>query len=266
MLRRLSSGMTKDTRPLLLVTSVLKYTHSPDGGWVMMCKSTCTELKNKRNLSIGTRAPKLINYADIANTSQRAAVCDDESKFTFSPAKVTMSRGPYIKRPVTTCWLSSVNTASFTRWLAVTFCPWSGRKTHTAMQLFQFFFWPTSRCCVCLESILARTNVLLLYIRCLPWSSREFFCAATSLWVWRGWIQILLSHQAPGCWSFHASWPTGTFQWLVSSSASLMRTQAADYILTGHNKRAGVTIFTHLSQEKRHNISGLPVWCMKEVW
>lgn len=44
--RRLSSGMTKDTRPLLLVTSVLKYTHSPDGGWVMMWRSTCAGSQN----------------------------------------------------------------------------------------------------------------------------------------------------------------------------------------------------------------------------
>ena len=41
MLRRLSSGMTNETRPLLLVTSVLKYNHSPEGGWVMMWRSIC---------------------------------------------------------------------------------------------------------------------------------------------------------------------------------------------------------------------------------
>lgn len=32
-----------------------------------------------------------------------------------------MSRGPYMKRPITICAPSSVNTVSFTRWLAVTF-------------------------------------------------------------------------------------------------------------------------------------------------
>ena len=43
----------------------------------------------------------------------------------------------------------------------------------------------------------------------LPWSSHESSFGATSLEAWRGWIQTLLCHQAPGCWSFHASWPTG---------------------------------------------------------
>ncbi len=109
--RRLSSGMTKDTRPLLLVTSVLKYTHSPDGGWVMMWRSTCTGCTKW--------------WAQITQpflTWVCVCCCDDKREITFSPAKVTMSRGPYMKRPVTTCWESSVNTASFTRWLAVTFC------------------------------------------------------------------------------------------------------------------------------------------------
>lgn len=40
---------------------------------------------------------------------------------TFSPVRVTMSRGPYMNRPVTTCGPSSLATASLIRWLAVTF-------------------------------------------------------------------------------------------------------------------------------------------------
>lgn len=43
---------------------------------------------------------------------------------TFSPVRVTMSRGPYIKRPINTCGPSSLASASLTRWLAVTF--WGG--------------------------------------------------------------------------------------------------------------------------------------------
>ena len=37
---RLASGMVYETRPLPVVTSVAKWTHSPDGGWVMMWMST----------------------------------------------------------------------------------------------------------------------------------------------------------------------------------------------------------------------------------
>lgn len=44
--------------------------------------------------------------------------------FTFSPVRVTMSRGPYMNRPVKTCGPSSLATASLIRWLAVTF--WGG--------------------------------------------------------------------------------------------------------------------------------------------
>lgn len=40
---------------------------------------------------------------------------------TFSPVRVTMSRGPYMNRPVRTCGPSSLATASLIRWLAVTF-------------------------------------------------------------------------------------------------------------------------------------------------
>lgn len=40
---------------------------------------------------------------------------------TFSPVRVTMSRGPYMNRPVTTCGPSSLATASLIRWLAATF-------------------------------------------------------------------------------------------------------------------------------------------------
>lgn len=42
----LLSGMAYEIRPLLLVSSVSKYTHSPDGGWVMMWMST---LKREQN-------------------------------------------------------------------------------------------------------------------------------------------------------------------------------------------------------------------------
>lgn len=54
------------------------------------------------------------------------------SVITFSPVSVTMSRGPYMKRPVSVCTPSSVNTASFTRWLAVTF--WEATKTGNQFQ------------------------------------------------------------------------------------------------------------------------------------
>lgn len=49
---------------------------------------------------------------------------------TFSPVRVTMSRGPYMKRPVTAWAPSSVNTASFTRWLAVTFLTEDDRRSY----------------------------------------------------------------------------------------------------------------------------------------
>ncbi|TNN68155.1 hypothetical protein EYF80_021638 [Liparis tanakae] len=42
-------------------------------------------------------------------------------KTTNSVPRGTMERGPYMKRPVTIWAPSSVNTASFTRWFAVTF-------------------------------------------------------------------------------------------------------------------------------------------------
>jgi len=41
--------------------------------------------------------------------------------FTFSPVNVTMSKGPYMKRPTRVWGPSSVAMTSLTRWLAVTF-------------------------------------------------------------------------------------------------------------------------------------------------
>lgn len=49
----LSSGSTWEMRPLLLVSSVWKWTHSPEGGWVMMWISTC----RKRQHSFLCQAP-----------------------------------------------------------------------------------------------------------------------------------------------------------------------------------------------------------------
>ena len=40
-----------DTRPLLFVTSVLKHTHSPDGGWVIMWRSTWTGVEKQKEMS-----------------------------------------------------------------------------------------------------------------------------------------------------------------------------------------------------------------------
>lgn len=58
-----------------------------------------------------------------------------ECVITFSPVRVTMSRGPYMKRPITIWTPSSVNTASFTRWFAVTF--W---KTGNQKLMFSLWF------------------------------------------------------------------------------------------------------------------------------
>lgn len=61
-------------------------------------------------------------------TAIRRLLRSSVQRLTFSPVRVTMSRGPYMKRPVTVCAPSSVKTASFTRWLAVTFCGSDGNK------------------------------------------------------------------------------------------------------------------------------------------
>ncbi len=146
--------------------------------------------------------------------------CDDTWQLTFSPARVTMSRGPYMKRPVTICWESSVNTASFTRWLAVTFCQEWKKCMSWYEQIYEslvLISWMTVSSKRLKEfRILWFTQVpwqwhlsKVFLARCLPLSWHESSCGATSLEVWKGWIQTLLCHRAPGCSSFHASWPTG---------------------------------------------------------
>lgn len=53
--------------------------------------------------------------------------------FTFSPVSVTMSSGPYMKRPTRVWGPSSVAMTSFTLWFAVTFCG-SWQETTVAEQ------------------------------------------------------------------------------------------------------------------------------------
>lgn len=97
--------MVYATLPLLLVISVSKCTQWPDWGCVIRKMSTW---RRKEWSKVRARAhawclirPKLL---------------------TFSPVSVTMSNGPYMKRPTRVWGPSSVAMASFTLWLAVTFC------------------------------------------------------------------------------------------------------------------------------------------------
>lgn len=98
----------------------------------LLCWSTPTLLMEAGSWCGGRPAQDYKTMSTVyTDVTERTNVycCGDKREVTFSPAKVTMSRGPYMKRPVTTCWESSVNTASFTRWFAVTFCQRSERKS-----------------------------------------------------------------------------------------------------------------------------------------
>lgn len=200
--RRLSSGMIKDTRPLLLVTSVLKYTHSPDGGWVIMCRSTCVELKNKPNMSMNTNN----RYC----WHQSACCC---MWVTFSPAKVTMSRGPYMKRPVRTCWLSSVNTASFTRWLAVTFCPRHRKKDTHWNTVFVFTFILRQTCFFCRYGA-------------YPYLHMSSFAEPLLSGFGGGEFRYFFPIKFQDAGVFMPHDLQGRFQWLISCSVTLKRTRS----------------------------------------
>lgn len=173
-----------------------------------------------------------------------------------------MSRGPYMKRPVTTCMKSSVNTASLTRWLAVTFCQ---RSTH-ANVLFWHFTWHDRD-----KKVLGQiwTQHIMFWwdwtdkvtgVWSLPWSWRESSFGSTSPWVWKEWIRTLLFRWAQVCWNFRASWPTRTH-----SNDSTSVSKRGQPVYRSHVTGGVIMMLTDLSQEKRHNIGGLPVWCVEEV-
>lgn len=81
----------------------------------MMCTSTCESGGLVTLGRVASPAPP----APPEGARRRAP--PSPGVLTFSPVSVTMSRGPYMKRPVRTWGPSSLATASLIRWLAVTF-------------------------------------------------------------------------------------------------------------------------------------------------
>lgn len=111
--------------------------------------------------------------------------------FTFSPVSVTMSSGPYMKRPVTTWRPSSLNTASFTRWFAVTFF-----NTNTSL-----------RQQLSCNALMATWDFRDVEMPVSPWSSHGSSSLSISPAVWTEWIRTPPSHLVPKYLSSHASLP-----------------------------------------------------------
>lgn len=86
----------------------------------------------------------LYNSTDILVACKKAclnaySMIVDHSSLTFSPVRVTISSGPYMKRPTRVWCQSSVAITSLTLWLAVTFCR---QKKMSGCLCFSIIFLP----------------------------------------------------------------------------------------------------------------------------